>query len=138
MEQFIFPRVKVISPENEFHGTKVYIDDKQIKKVTGIDFHVGVNELPNFTFNTIGLPNIDSIGNINFAFTPETVQEAVIVLRNELLKHGDLYDGFLASVVSAIKDSEDGILVYDLAEHILKRIVGDELDENKSKIDDGK
>lgn len=125
MEDFIFPRVKVVSPENNFLGTKDYIDDKLVEKVTGIDFHIEVNEIPYFTFNIIGLPDIDSVGNINFAFTPQTVQEAVIVLRNELLKHGDLYDGFMASIRSAIKEMENKIYDKELSESILNRIIGE-------------
>ena len=31
---------------------------------------------------------------------PENVTEAVKILRNELLKHEDLYDGFTASITS--------------------------------------
>lgn len=126
MEQFIFPRVKVISPENNFLGTKAYIDDKQVEKVTGIDFHIDANEIPTFTFDTIGIPDIDTIGNINFNFTPETVQEAVIVLRNELMKHGDLYDGFLASIRSAIREMDDEMYDDELAKKILKRVIGEE------------
>lgn len=59
-----------------------------------------------------------------------TVNEAVAVVRDELLKHGALYDGFLASVKSALVDCQKDnshILNADcgvLAREILKRIVG--------------
>lgn len=43
-------------------------------------------------------------GDVKFRFTPETVQQAMIVLRKELSKRSDLYDSFLASMKSAIDD----------------------------------
>lgn len=57
---------------------------------------------------------------------PFTIQNACEVVREELLEHGDLYNGFKASVVSALYElpcSED---IPDLADRILKRIIGEE------------
>lgn len=84
------PRVKVINPTEGWLGTEYYIDGKKIKNVKSVDFRVAVDEIPHFTFETIGLPDIDMSGDIRFKFTPETVQQAVIVLRNELLTKGTL------------------------------------------------
>lgn len=97
--------VKVINPNEDWRGTECYIDDKKIKNVKSVDFRVAVDEFPKFTFETIGLPDIDMSGDIRFRFTPETVQQAVIVLRNELLNKGTLYNGFLESMLSALDDS---------------------------------
>lgn len=55
-----------------------------------------------------------------------TVQQAVTVVRNELLKHGDLYDGFLASISSTLKEIPAGIGLYDVAEKILDGLIGEE------------
>lgn len=63
-----------------------------------------MDEIPHFTFETIGLPDIDMSGDIRFKFTPETVQQAVIVLRNKLLTNGTLYNGFLESMLSALDE----------------------------------
>lgn len=65
------------------------------------------------------------------------VKIATLILRDELLKHGDLYKGFVASVLSVIKpkskyigDGETEILAEFgenyLAEEIVKRIIGEE------------
>ena len=97
-------RVKVVNPNESWRGTESYIDGKKIQNVRSIDFRVAVDEAPQFTFETIGLPEIDMNGDIQFSFTPETVQQAAVVLRNELSKRGDLYDVFLASMISAIDD----------------------------------
>ena len=98
------PRVKVVNPNESWMGTESYIDGKKIPNVRSVDFRVAVDEVPQFTFETLGLPEIDMPGDVQFSFTPETVQHAAVVLRNELLKRGVLYDSFLASMRSAIDD----------------------------------
>lgn len=98
------PRVKVVNPTEDWLGTEYYIDDKKIERVKSIDFHVAVDEVPKFTFETMGLPDIDVGGDIRFKFTPETVQQAALVLRNELMIRGELYRAFLGSMLSALDD----------------------------------
>lgn len=98
------PRVKVVNPTEDWLGTEYYIGDKKIKNVKSVDFRVAVDEIPQFTFETMGLPDIDMGGDIRFRFTPETVQQAVMVLRNELLTKGTLYNCFLESMLSALDD----------------------------------
>ena len=97
-------RVKVVNQNEGWMGTKCYIDGNKIKNVKSIDFRVAVDEIPQFTFETMGLPEIDMGGDIKFRFTPETVQQAVVVLRNELMNHGELYNAFLKSMLSALDD----------------------------------
>lgn len=50
------------------------------------------------------------------------VKESLKIVRDELLKHGYLYDSFLASIMSA----ENNTIRKETAEKILKRIVGEE------------
>lgn len=98
------PRVRVVNPKEDWLGTEYYINDKKIEHVKSVDFRVAVDEAPMFTFETIGLPDIDMAGNISFRFTPKTVQQAVVVLRNELITNRDLRDAFLESMLSALDD----------------------------------
>lgn len=98
-------RVKVVNPNEGWMGTEYYIDGKRIKNVKSVDFRVAVGEVPHFTFETMGLPDIDMSGDIRFKFTPETVQQASVVLRNELMTRGGLYHIFLGSMLSALDDS---------------------------------
>ena len=98
------PRVKVVNPNESWRGTECYIDGKKIPNVRSVDFRVAVDEVSQFTFETIGLPDIDMDGAVQFRFTPETVQQAAVVLINELSKRDVLYDSFLASMRSAIDD----------------------------------
>lgn len=98
------PRVKVVNPNEGWMGTEYYIDGKKIENVKSVDFRVAVDEVPHFTFETMGLPDIDMSGDIRFKFTPETVQQASVVLRNELMTRGGLYHIFLESMLSALDD----------------------------------
>jgi hypothetical protein len=67
----------------------------------------------------------------------QIVQQAAVTLRDELLRHGDLYEGFRASVLSVLKPKEwyigaNGCEIHAengahyLAEEILNRIIGEE------------
>lgn len=98
------PRIKVVNPNEGWMGTECYIDGKKIKSIKSVDFRVAVDEVPQFTFETMGLPDIDMSGDIRFKFTPETVQQASVVLRNELMACGELYHVFLESMLSALDD----------------------------------
>lgn len=62
-----------------------------------------------------------------------TTQQAISVVRDELLKHGDLYNGFLASIESALSEWQDEQEIVDdgysskqLSEYVLKRLIGEE------------
>ena len=99
-------RVKIVNPkEKGWFGTEYYIDGKKIPNARSVDFRVAVDEAPQFTFETLGFPDIDMAGDVRFSFTPETVQQAAVVLMNELSKRGELYNSFLESMRSALDDN---------------------------------
>ena len=118
------PRVKVVNPNEGWHGTEYYIDGKKIPNVRSVDFRVAVDEAPQFTFETIGLPDIDMPGDVQFSFTPETVQQAAVVLRNEFKWNAESMGSLIASIESAINDALEKTWQYDLAVRIAHRIVG--------------
>lgn len=99
----------------------------------------------NVTYETMGLPEIDMSGNIRFQFTPETVQQASIVLRNELIANKDLRGTFLTSMLSALDDGfwksretagDQLDIGYDdfkeAAELMLNRLIGIEKEEKNT------
>lgn len=55
-----------------------------------------------------------------------SIQQAIIIVRNELLKHGDLYNGFLASIGSTLREVPTEMGLYDVAEKILNGLIGEE------------
>lgn len=137
MEQNNLPKIKMANIGNDFLKTECYINNRKLERVRSAEFRVAVDEIPTFDFEVMGMPDIDVLADVRFSFTPKTVDEAVKVLRNELLKHGDLYNGFLASIQSAIKTldyekrasggldiSEDEYT--EISKSILKFVIGEE------------
>ena len=63
-------RVKVVNQNESWMGTEYYIDGNKIQNVRSVDFRVAVDEVPHFTFETLGLPDIDMPGDVQFRFAP--------------------------------------------------------------------
>ena len=124
------PRIKVVNEKESWLGTQYYINNRKIDKVKAVDFRVAVDEVPTFDFEMMGYPEVDMLGDVRFSFTPHTIEEAVKVLRNELLKHGDIYDAFTASVKSAMDDeirrmNPEWPNIDMLTVAIMRRIIGE-------------
>lgn len=66
-------------------GTQCEIDGKKVRGVVSVDFHVSVDEVPVFVFEMQGMPNIEMNAEVQFQFTPKTVQEAAAVIRKEIV-----------------------------------------------------
>lgn len=104
MNNPIDSKVKIFNPDGSgWRGTTYVIGGKEIPRVKSVDFHVAVDEAPTFEIEMFGLPDIEMVGDIRFRFTPESVTDAVAVLRHELLTHGEVYNGFKASLKTAIE-----------------------------------
>lgn len=125
------PRVKIVNPNDGWLGTEYYIDGKKVEKVKRIDLSVGVEEVPTFIFETNGIPDIDMPGRIIFDCKPKNVTEAIKIIRNELLKYEDLYDGFAASIGSALKAHWHCGLPFEPEEDVAKRILDYLIGEEK-------
>lgn len=123
-------RVRIENQNMGSIGAKCAIDGHEIRNVKSVDFHMSVVEAPVFKLETFGIPDIDMTGEICFSFTPQTVLESIYVLQNELLKHGDLYNGFKASIESALKEVPAGSDPHDEADMILRRVIGEEQECN--------
>lgn len=136
--------VKIEQDKENNHIHRVFIDGKQIDKITHLDFEINPLEIPDVTLNIERMSGVDFEGQaeVNFLNNPFTVRAACKILREELLEHGDLYDEFKASIISVLKENSryigDGemeiIAEYgenQLAEEILKRIIGEEPNERK-------
>lgn len=62
---------------------------------------------------------------INLDLKEVSLQIATCKLRNELMKKGDWYDGFVASISSSLRES--GVYepdIEDFAKRVLNRIIG--------------
>ena len=121
--------IKIKNPESGgVLGTTVELDGKKIR-CRGIDYSCHVEDgIPEIVIEILGTADIDLYSSeIKLDICPTNLKEAIIILRNELLNHGDLYDSFSASITSALNEVPNGgCYTKELSEHILKRIMGEE------------
>ena len=88
MKKSELPKIRIYNPFGSgWLGTKYLIDGKKVRNVKSVDFHVAVDEIPVFEFETTEIPDIEMNGDVRFRFTPKTVTDAVAILRHELLTH---------------------------------------------------
>ena len=110
---------------------RVFKDGKKIERVRAINFDISAGEIPIVLVEIAGGCNFEGMADIYFDYSPYTVKEACKILRDELLKNVELYNGFISSIQTAIEEAPNYIKNRELAERILKRIVGEEIDERK-------
>ena len=119
--------VKIEQDKENKHIHRVFIDGKQIEKITHLDFQVNPLEFPTVTLNIERMSGVDFEGQaeVNLLKDPFTVQNACKILREELLKHGDLYRAFSASIYTALKELPEETWIDEIPEIILNRIIGE-------------
>ena len=119
--------VKIEQDKENKHIHRVFIDGKQIEKITRLDFQINPLEIPSVTLNIERMSGVDFEGQaeVNFLKSPFTVQNDCKILREELLKHGDLYRAFTDSIHSALEDMPDGTWIDEMPEIILSRLIGE-------------
>jgi hypothetical protein len=116
--------VKVVNNNGKIIPTRVFVDDKEVN-VRSVEYHADMDSCPMFVFEIPALTDIEvNHANLRFAFTPQTVTEAVKILRHELQNNPYLAGGFIASIESALMESQS-TTTHDLAVAILNRIVGE-------------
>jgi hypothetical protein len=104
MSDFSVPKVKIINPVGSgWRGTQCFINGTEINRVRSADFHVAFDEFPTSVFELMALPDIEMESEVKFSYTPQSVEDAVIIMRHELLAHGEVYNGFKASLKTAIE-----------------------------------
>lgn len=120
--------VKIEQDKDNKYIHRVFVDGKQIEKITHLDFQINPLEVPNVTLNIEQMSGINFEGQaeVNFLNTPFTVQNACQILREELLEHEDLYRAFSASIYSALNEIPEGTYIDEMPEIILNRIIGEE------------
>ena len=116
--------VKVFNNNGNIVPTHVEIDGKPLR-CRAIDYHAEVYYIPAFTFEISSLADIEvNHADICFRYHPESVVESVKILRHELMRHGEVYCGFLESIKGALCDMGDETDITDAANLILSRIIG--------------
>lgn len=110
-----------------FYSSNIKINNLDLKSVKSIDLHIDEeNFIPKINICAYGIPDIDVMGRVVIDPSPINLQESCRIIVHELQKHGEFYDAFVASVLSAIREIPDEIWSVELAERIVKRISGEE------------
>ena len=122
--------VKIEQNEEKRPYFRVYKDGQEITRVRHIDANFDVDEIPTVNVEIVGGFDFEGMADIHFDYSPQTVKEACKILREELMKHGDLYNGFLSSIESSLKEQKATALPFqperDIADKILQRIIGED------------
>lgn len=108
---------------------KVIVNGREIQRVNHIDFNFDVSEVPQVNVGIVGGFDFEGMADIHFDYSPYTVKESCKILRDELLKHGDLYNAFVTSINSVLMDGiqcEPPSLMEHKAKQIMSRLIGDE------------
>ena len=121
-------RVQIRNENNGWIGTEYWINGNKVPHVKAVDFHVSVDEAPTFKFETMGRPDIEMQGTLIFDFSPNNLSDACLIVSEELKKHGDFYDAFVASIYSVLTEGiqYNANHIKSEAEQIVKRIIGEE------------
>lgn len=123
--------IEIHQPTIAGFGTTVKIDGKYFRRIRGIEYHCPLDELPEIKITTIGTMDFDiNADYIKLDISPENIKDAVIIMQHELLKHEDVYDAFVSSIESSLKEQSVQALPFqptrEIAERIVKRISGEE------------
>ena len=110
---------------------RVFVNGEKLKRVNHIDFNIDVDEAPKVNVGIVGGCDFEGMADVHFDYSPYTVKEACKILREEIMKRNDLFDGFVSSIQTAIEEAPNYIKNRELAERILKRIIGEEQNERK-------
>ena len=110
---------------------KVFVNGIEVQRVNHIDFNFDVSEVPQVNVGIVGGCDFAGMADVHFDYSPYTVKEACKILREEIMKRNDLFDGFVSSIQTAIEEAPNYIKNRELAERILKRIIGEEPNERK-------
>lgn len=69
----------------------------------------------------------DELELLEEEFTSEDVRQAAIVLRKELLKHGEVYEAFVSSIESVTREiNPDDWSTREVAVKVMSRIIGED------------
>lgn len=122
--------VKIEQDKENKHIYRVFVNGEKLKRVNHIDLNIDVAEVPQVNVGIVGGCDFEGMADIYFDYSPYTVKEACKILRDELVKYGDLYNGFISSIESSIKDQRiiplPGHTKKEIAEKILSRIIGED------------
>ena len=127
------PVVKITNPNPyDWRGTELFIDGQKVPMVRSVNFHTAVDEIPVVEFEMLAVPDFEMECLAQISVTSQSITDAILILRHELLQHGEIYDGFKASLKSALESYNYCGMLFEpeeeIAEKILDFLIGEEKD----------
>lgn len=119
-------RIQIKVDESTEYKPKVLIDGNKVQYVSSVNFSTLPGEVPSATIEVLGSSDIDSFADVRFDVSPDNLHTACRIIRDELLKHGDFYKSFVASVRLAILEAPQECWPVEMAERIVERISGED------------
>lgn len=125
--------VKITNPNPyEWLGAKCFIDGNKVPRVRSVNFHTAVDEIPVLELEMMAVPDIEIDCLAQISVTSQSIADAILVLRHELLQHGEIYDGFKSSLKSALESYNYCGMPFEPEEEIAGKILDFLIGEEKS------
>lgn len=102
-------------------GTRVYLDDNELKHVTSIGVGIECDSIPKFTFDVWGYPDIEmTTEDITINVKPKDLSDSIDIIMHEIKKKDALYNSILEKISNLIANEtvKDG-----LGEEILNALI---------------
>lgn len=120
----------------DWMGTECYIDGEKVPRVRSVNFHVAVDEIPVVEFEMVAVPDIEMECLAQISVTSQSITDAILILRHELLQHVEIYNGFKSSIKSALEAYNYCGMPFEpeeeIAEKILNFLIGEEKDNERT------
>lgn len=106
----------------------IEIDGVPVNYVRTIDFHAEPCEVPHVDLELVSVFEFDGLADIGIMLTAESTAECIRGLRFALMTDDELRSAFLSSIRSALDEAGNYENNEKLAERVLDRVLGTELD----------
>ena len=121
--------VKILQLNNVGTGYSVEIDGTPIDYVRSVEFYAAADAVPTVNLEVVSGFAFDGLADIGINISPESTVECIQGLAFSLRMDDELKKGFLASIRSALDEAGNYENNDRLAERILDRVLGTEIDD---------
>lgn len=139
--QLTKPKIHHLKVKNSDTGavmnTTIELDEKKVI-AKEVEYYMCADmDFPEIKLNILGTEDVDIYSpDIQIDISPTNLKDAILILREELLKHETLYDAFVASIMSIVLEetyipdymNHDVFkrMAYQMCEKIVKRLIGED------------
>lgn len=119
---------QITDPATLLYNVDVDVNGKEINNISSIEFYADPYQIPVVQLGLASGIDYDGLADIGIDISPESTAECISGLGFALQMDEDLRNGFLASIRSALDEAGNYENNEKLAERILDRVLGTELD----------